>query len=356
MFQFSTTNVINSLKYLDGSELLFIKDNVLIIKGRGQFNKENITAIYEAVAQDHQLEKVEYTLAEGTLQKGEVYRLNIYVGLSQGSADSAFANDLSFKGKPFSVEFVCKENPTATLEALVKTIDKYEMLVYDDKILDVKSEGSKLTISATNEYQRFKNISIEKFEKNASDYPYGGDYKEVLSFENIKGTNDANFTAGSEGVGTYSYLLHNVRIPTDARTRAFAPNSDEAPVLGAKYDQYTIHYCVNRGPLGLNAVGDAVKSVTTHVFFVNSDISANFKTALKKLVGDTIITQGIATSDETTGDSKTANPGSLEATALAAKQDKLIAGDGINIDSNKVSVKYDSTSLEVGESGLKVKA
>lgn len=385
MFQFSTTNVINSLNYLDGKDLLCAigangvinlkgKDlsqsdnknligsaNQLIVKGIGQFNKDNITAIYKAAAKDPQLEKVEYTLNISDAKKGDVYRLNIYVGLSQGSADSAFANDLSFKGKPFSIEFVWKDGgASATVTALVETINKYELLVYGDKILNVEDGGNgKLIISATNEYQRFKNISIEKFVKNVDDYSYGGNYEEVVSFDTIKGVNNANFTAGSEGVGTYAYLLHNIRIPTDARTRAFAPNSDEAPVIGAKYDQYTIHYCVNRGVLGMNAVGDTVKSVTNHVFFVKSDLSAEFEKYLKALIGDTpFIEQTIGAK---TKDTKTPNPGTLKddiaklSSTVATKQDKLSAGNGIDLTDNKVSVKVASGGgLTADANGLKV--
>ena len=78
------------------------------------------------------------------------------------------------------------------------------------------------------------------------------------------------------------------------------------PIPGAHYNQYTIHYCVDRGPLGLNAVGDNVKSVTTVVFYVNTALlggdvdmtsqtgstdpvvegAANFEAALKKLADD----------------------------------------------------------------------
>nr|DAM35498.1 MAG TPA: nucleoporin [Bacteriophage sp.] len=59
-----------------------------------------------------------------------------------------------------------------------------------------------------------------------------GDFKVVRSLEDIaaKSTNAEvldtaeGFFVGKEGFGTYSYLLHNLRLPTEARTRAFAIN------------------------------------------------------------------------------------------------------------------------------------
>ena len=48
-----------------------------------------------------------------------------------------------------------------------------------------------------------------------------------------------------------------------------------------KYNQYIIRYCVNRGIMGGDAVGEVTKSLTTHVFFVNQDIATEFETALE---------------------------------------------------------------------------
>lgn len=118
-----------------------------------------------------------------------------------------------------------------------------------------------------------------------------GEYTVVRSLDDLdEKTSNAAVTAteegyfvGKEGFGTYSFLLHNLRLPTSARTRAFGINQDETPIVGAKYNQYTIHYCTNRGVLGLNAVGDTVKSVTTHVFYVKSELAADFEAALAKI-------------------------------------------------------------------------
>lgn len=193
------------------------------------------------------------------------------------------------KGKPFTVDFVWKTSAANVAENLVKTINKYAVMVYGEKLLNVSSSGAYLTIEAVNEYQRFRKVNIEKFDKDA--YFGRGEYNAVRTLENLSeqtsnkaltGTVEGYFV-GKEGFGTYSYLLHNLRIPTPMRTRAFGVNLDENPIIGAKYNQYTIHYCTDRGVLGTNAVGDTVKSVTTHVFYVNQSVASEFEDALKKI-------------------------------------------------------------------------
>ena len=296
MFQFTTTNVINSNKDLTSGKELWSQQAATAdkcasvnVKRVNNFLKDNVTAIYKAEAVDPELAKVTIDISQLNGTEGETYRLALYIGLTQASQDSRYSNDMIVKGKPFAVDFVWKTSAEKVAETLAKTIKKYDILVYGDKLLNVSYSGSCITIEATTEYQRFKKVNLEKFDEKAH---FGmGEYTVVRSLEDLteKDSNaavtatDEGYFVGKEGFGTYSFLLHNLRLPTWARTRAFAPNQDETPIVGAKYNQYTIHYCVNRGPLGLNAVGDTVKSVTTHVFYVKSDLAADFEAALAKI-------------------------------------------------------------------------
>lgn len=289
MFQFTTTNVINSDKDLTTGKALYeVKNDTLVVKRVANFKKENIAAIYKAVAVDPENAKVTINLAEVSATAGDVLRLSIYVGLSQASQDSRYSNDMIYKGKPFSVDFVWQDTAANSAKKLVETIKKYSLLVYGEKLLTASNSDAFITIEATNEYQRFKRVDLEKFEKTPDEYPYSGKYTVIKSLSNLaskpsdelKNGTTEGFFAGKEGFGTYSFLLHNLRLPTSARTRAFGINQDETPIVGAKYNQYTIHYCANRGVLGLNAVGDTVKSVTTHVFYVKSDLASAFEALL----------------------------------------------------------------------------
>ena len=287
MFQFTTTNVINSKTDLTSGKTLWQTgtDSLNILRVNN-FKKDNVQAIYKAVAKDPELAKVTIDLTAVAGTTGETYRLATYIGLSQASQDSRYSNDMIFKGKPFTVEFVWLADATATAAKLVKNIEKYQLTVYGEKLLNVTANTSFITIEAVDEYQRFRKVNIEKFDADAH---FGmGEYTVVRSLEdlteattNAAVTTDAEgYFVGKEGFGTYSYLLHNLRIPTSARTAAFAINQDETPIVGAKYTQFTIHYCVERGPLGMNAVGDTVKSVTTHVFYVKDDLVTEFEKAL----------------------------------------------------------------------------
>lgn len=291
MFQFTTTNVINSDKDLTtGKDLYTVEDTTLVIKRVANFKKENISAIYKAAAQEAENAKVTIDLSGISATENDVLRLNIYIGLTQASQDSRYSNDMIYKGKPFSVDFVWK-GAEDTAKNLVKTIKKYDVLVYGEKLLNVSSSGHCITIEATNEYQRFRKVDIDKYEKSTTEYPYSGTYTTLKNLDSIdeKDSNaevtatEEGYFAGKEGFGTYSFLLHNLRLPTSARTRAFGINQDETPIVGATYDQYTIHYCADRGPLGLNAVGDTVKSTTTHVFYVLSTLSDAFLKVLQKV-------------------------------------------------------------------------
>lgn len=297
MFNFTTTNVINSDKDLTTGKALWegkASDGTnpasFEVKRVGKFLKPNVVSIYKALANDPEMAKVTIDLASLSEAKaGESYRLSIYVGLTQASQESRYANDLILKGKPFTVDFIWKSTPAATAEALVKTINKYAVMVYGEKLLNVSSSTSFITIEAVNEYQRFRKVNIEKFDEKA--YLGRGEYNVVRSLEDIDKKNSntevtnaaEGYFKGKEGFGTYSYLLHNLRIPTTMRTRVFGINQDENPIIGAKYNQYTIRYCTDRGVLGTNAVGDTVKSVTTHVFYVNQDVATSFETALSKI-------------------------------------------------------------------------
>ena len=310
MFQFTTTNVINSNKdYTTGKPLWSAQDAALDkpasfnVKRVNKFLGPNVVSIYKAEANDPEMAKVTIDLSQINGTDGESYRLSVYIGLTQASQDSRYANDLILKGKPFTVDFVWKTSAADVAKNLVKIINKYAVMVYGEKLLNVSYSGAYLTIEAVNEYQRFRKVNIEKFDKDA--YFGRGEYNAVRTLEDLdEQTSNAALTGtvegyfvGKEGFGTYSYLLHNLRIPTAMRTRAFGVNLDENPIIGAKYNQYTIHYCTDRGVLGTNAVGDTVKSVTTHVFYVNQSVASEFETDLAKIAPEGGIVSVPASSD-----------------------------------------------------------
>lgn len=299
MFNFTTTNVINSNKDLSTGLPLWTEQDAtedrgasLHVKRVNNFKADNVLAIYKAEAHDGENAKVNVDLSTLDGEKGDQFRILLYIGLTQSSKNSRYANDLYYPGKQFSIDFVYGDDAASTVEKLVKNIVKYEAMVYGDKLLKVTQEGTSVVIEAVDEFQRFKTVNVEKFDPEAN---HGmGEYNTVITLDDLTevDSNDAvttdNYFKGLEGFGTYSYILRNLRLPTTMRTRAFGVNQDETPIVGEKYNQYTIHYCVDRGNLGMNAVGHAVKSVTTHVFFVRqgAELADAFEDALTKIAPD----------------------------------------------------------------------
>lgn len=309
MFTFSTTHVINTDKgnLTGGKNFYFDSDiNTLLIERRGNFKKDLVKAIYKAAGKEAANAKLTINFATLTnLTEGDNLRLDLYLGLSGGSADSRFSNDLAFKGKPLSIDFIWKG--TDTVANLKKVIDQYEMLVYGDKLLKATVSGQLLSLEATNEYIRFKKMEILKYTKSTTDYPYAGTTEVLKSLDDSWSKDTAAEVAadeglfkGWEGFGTYSYVLHNLRIPTAYNVGPFVEGADEAPIVGGLYNQYTIHYCVERGPLGLNAVNDQVTSVTTHVFYVLSTLAEEFEAALDKIGTAVVVPTAKTTSSEDT--------------------------------------------------------
>lgn len=314
MFNFTTTHVINSNYDFSTNKALWSlgkdKDGktTLNIKGVNNFKAPNVEKIYKAAYTDPKFAQVEIDLAQipSTVKKGDTIRLSIYIRLAEADQSSYYANDTRYKGRPFTVEFPWLGTATDTLKNITKLIRRYGLLVFEKEVLKTSTNGTKLVLTAVNEFQRFHVVKLEKYL----------DPSELYKPEWEELTEDGLVTIkekGSEGFGTYGWVLRNIKLPTNAHTTAFAPKQDEMPVPGAHYNQYTIHYCVDRGPLGLNAVGDSVKSVTTSVFYVNTALlggdvdmteetgsmdaegqpvtgAANFETALKTLADAASVT------------------------------------------------------------------
>lgn len=269
MFNFTTTHVINSnFDFTTGKALWSIGDDkngvrTLNIKGVNNFKASNVQKVYKApyTDPDPAIAAIDFNvLASAGLNEGDTIRLSIYIRLTEADQSSYYANDTRYKGRPFTVEFPWLGTAADTLKNVKKLIRKYGLLVFEKEVVKVTSEAEKLILTAVNEFQRFHVMKVEKYLNPKELYqPEWEEIKDVVTIEN----------EGREGFGTYGWVLRNIKLPTHEHTTAFAPKQDEMPIPGAHYDQYTIHYCVDRGPLGLNAVGDSVKSVTTAVFYVN---------------------------------------------------------------------------------------
>ena len=294
MYQFTKTTVINTnTDYTTGLSPLFEAKEAsgkvpayLEIKRHAKFLKPNIVSITKAVYSEPKIAKATLDLAQLGATEG-TFRIAMYIKLSLTSANSYYANDLVFKGKPLYIEFVWKNGEVAATVAakVAKIVKKYFIAVYEKSLVKVSADGTKVVIEGTDEYQRFTKVDIEKYTEGKDGRP--GEFVVLKSAMPTSQSTDpdynANFTIeqGKDGFGTYQYVLKNLRLPTAPNTSWTAINKDEAPILGAKYNEYVIRQCVDRGVMGGDAVGEITKSLTTHVFFVNQTVSGAFEAALE---------------------------------------------------------------------------
>ena len=290
MFKYSVTSVINTINdYTTGLPLFegldggtqtdgTVLEARLKVKRGLEFKKSNVQAIYHRGYRA--AVNPEYKVALDTVAATPgIYRISLYVTLS-GSQDERYANTRVLKGKPIFVEFevTAKENTAALVaDKVVAITKKYLQMVYEDKIINiVKDSTTGIIIKGISGEQRFSKVALEKWENN--------DWTTLdESINGVAGTKITVTAIGDNGFGTYRNIIKDLRLPTAANTRWTHIVQDETPVLGGMYDQYTIVYCVHRGVLGSDAVGNDVTSITEHVFYVKSDVKVDWEAALAKL-------------------------------------------------------------------------
>lgn len=302
MFQFTTTTLVNSLKdYSTGLPLIKLVGDTVYVKHQGLYKLDDDHKIcaYKTEGHDAWLDAIKMSelpsiTAGATDANGDdqLYRLALYVR-SIGNADPLFANDFVFKGRPFYVEFTVPTGATAKAE-IAKNLNKYLNVTVDKPVLvpakTVDDTDHITTITAkpaadmsdvaylvaANEYMRITKVVVEKFVPATETAP-----------EKYVVLGDVTATAvitGAEGFGTYDHLEKDFRLPTAANLRWKRPMADEMPAAGAIYDEYILHYIVNRGQVaGLGGVGEQITSETTHVFWVQHSLATDFEKELTDL-------------------------------------------------------------------------
>lgn len=246
-----------------------------------KFLKPNVVHIYKRAASDPVLGKVTFTMDNQGVGN---YRVALYIRLS-GSQNSYYSNDFVFKGKPLMYEFAVKD-ASATAADIAKeaarVIEKIQT-IYGDHWIKASATGNNLVIEGMDEYQLFTKAEIQKFDPTLNTALVGGEFVTIataLPADDPDYDEVNTIVKSKEGFGTYWMILKDLRLPTLEARRFAALNEEELPVAGAKYNQYTIYYCKERGIMGGDAVGEVTKSMTTHVFYVKEDLAADFEAAL----------------------------------------------------------------------------
>lgn len=250
MFNFSTTTIVNDLATLAVNG----KNAALMAALKKNANK--VTGFYKA-GNAEKKGTATITVPKNIAAK-DILRVSVNVRLTN-SANSLYANAFVQKGKPFSAEFVAPSaTDTEIATEAVKVFNKYQILVCDEAMLKISASNANIVIAATSGHQIFESAVLEKWDATAEEW------KVIVN---------ATIDQSEVGFGDYSFIIRNLRVPTGANLRFGHILEDEAPVAGAIYNQYVFTMEVERGIMGGDAMGQIATSRTTHVFWVNQDLT-----------------------------------------------------------------------------------
>lgn len=207
------------------------------------------------------------------------YRVVIGVTLI-GKYLSDYAMPWSKFGKPVLAEF---EVSTADLakaqQIMVKAIES--AIPENYRYVRVSKSGSdKVLVSCTDSHQVLAVAELQK--QKDIDCPESCTEKQYVTVEKA-----VEVSKNEMEIGTAAWLQENLRFPSYPNLRYAALNEEEYPVNGGLYTQFSFLYCMPRKGLhGQGTVGQALKSVTTHTFYVLSSLVDKFEEDLKKVFGD----------------------------------------------------------------------
>lgn len=324
MFKFSTTHVINNGTNVEARA--FNKDTgALIVDFNNVIKFDTIQSIQRALPKAGASAQITLDVAKYIEDNPAVKTFRLYVYLrTVNNADPLFANDFVFKGKPFYLEFDKVEgtitdaehqtqagvDAVATVTALAERINTPSSNVspffFGTKLVTAEVNGSNylvLKVESDNYDLRFHTIKLEgkvAAESAGVTAAYVGDefFKNLAVWNAGEGTGNfvKNTIKGNTGFGTYEYLLHNLRLPTNANLRFYRDQQGELPVKGANYIQYIFKTLTERPEMqGTSVLGQYNQSVTTHIFWVDTNLKSTFEGAIEaasKTVGESTNIKG----------------------------------------------------------------
>ena len=283
--QFQTENVLNSLSTVKKSADVGMTAGLGFMLRNGMFyNVNNIVGkkVNKTAATSGALEKWNIAMPDVTYYAGKVFRLLVDVRL-KGDVRSDYDRYSVYKGKPFIVEFSTEKNNTAAaLTEIVATI-KDGLTKNGHQDLSVSFTGGTaddgtLVVEGTMYAQVFDAVMIQELkETSTSSYSSDPDFKLLVAGTKV--------TGAAEPFGSAWYITKNLRLPSSSNTRFMAVNSDERPIDGASYNQYSFRYSVERDITGMGAVGQVMTSVTDHIIYVKTDLATAFETLLLTSTG-----------------------------------------------------------------------
>ena len=304
MWNYYKTVVINSATAEDGNKMFMVTEGekkVQVfdpIQGKmvpavnvwrnGQYDLAKIEKIYKTVGHPGENAEVVIRCANLIAQTNEDvdgdgqkdYDLGIYQLSFKVEMDGKFLSDWAspeYNGfyKPFVIGLDINEtNVTKVADYLADQINL--ALAENNKFIKVESDGTDVTIKATDNYMILKpeNFQFEKYEVVGCDTCLGEYIPKKITVDVVK--------EGKQPFATGTWLLENQRLPNSNNFRYFGFN-DEMPIAGLTYTQYTFDYRMERPGLGGHSgVGQEIAAITTHTFYVAPDAVSAFEDAFGK--------------------------------------------------------------------------
>jgi len=280
MYQFTTTNVINSQYAVDYDGNALLDSNgaavdkyvgsatQLFVAKVGTFKKANIVALHKRPYQAGVKEVAKITITQ--VAAGLILRLNIDLKLSQSTLSEYVNYSLDFK-KPVTVEILATNNAANDAASLVSALNTLKNRFGHSYII-ASANSAEITLTAKDTSQRFAAItaSIEVASPNSIIQP---------EFTTI--ATGAVTTNGIIAFGDDAWMMRQVVLPTAENVRAFGISKEERPILGGNYTEYTLRYSKTKD--GQDGIVSGATSITTHVFWVKADLVSDFETELDKL-------------------------------------------------------------------------
>lgn len=207
------------------------------------------------------------------------YRVVIGVTLI-GKYLSDYAMPWSKFGKPVLAEFeVSKADLADAQKIMVKAIES--AIPENYRYIRVSKSGAdKVLVSCTDSHQVLAVAELQRQE--GIECPESCTEKQYITVEKA-----VEVSKNEMEIGTAAWLQENLRFPSYPNLRYAALNEEEYPVNGGLYTQFSFLYCMPRKGLhGQGTVGQALKSITTHTFYVLSSLVDEFEDNLKEVFGD----------------------------------------------------------------------
>lgn len=292
MFDFQKEVILNNL------------DNVEVFDDKGirvdgmLYKKEYIQPVYETAPVDAEKARLGIDLNAvntAAIAEGSIRHVQFVLELGlDNDYRGDFGSALYYFRKPVVVNL--DVDTLTDIDTVVKAFEKVS--VSGEKLFTVETkgtdmvEGASLTLVMNDCY-----ITVRKAEAvgyYCADSCNGEGMEQPVLLKNLKDTTigeNPAYISNVVGFGTYDYMIHNLRLPTNANWRFTSPAASEMPRVGGKYTQYSFEYTVPRRIGGLSVAGQKTASTTIHTFFVLNDETKNGKNfkALLETAGATVV-------------------------------------------------------------------